>query len=280
MGLSYGPSLSPSSVSAFKNCPLAFRFSYVDRLPEPPSPAASKGTLVHRALELLMLRSPADRTIAAALVDLDRARGELSAHPDLADLELSEEEWQTFHADAEVLVRRYFELEDPTTVRPIGLELKLSAQFGDVTLRGIIDRLEIAADGELVVTDYKTGAVPGEYHENARLEGVRIYAALCERMLGRRPARVQLYYLSRPEAIIARPTEQMVQGVERKTGAVWTAIARACAREDFRPHQGPLCNYCTFKPYCPAFGGNPEDARELLGPGTVIEPALPLGAPT
>ena len=63
MGLAFPPSLSPSSVSAFKSCPLAFKFSYIDRLPEPPSPAATKGTLVHRALELLMLRSPDDRTV-------------------------------------------------------------------------------------------------------------------------------------------------------------------------------------------------------------------------
>lgn len=280
MGLAFPPSLSPSSVSSFKNCPLAFRFSYIDRLPEPPSAAASKGTLVHRALELLMLRPPDARTVEAALTDLERARAEMSAHSDLADLELTEEEWHEFHGDAESLVRRYFELEDPRTVNPIGLELKLTAEFGGVTLRGVIDRLELDADGELVVTDYKTGSVPGEYHENNRLAGVHIYAALCERMLGRRPASVQLYYLSRPEAIIARPTEQSVNGVERRTGAIWSAIARACERDDFRPHQGPLCNYCTFKPYCPEFGGNPEDARELLGPGTVIEPSLPLVAQT
>jgi putative RecB family exonuclease len=45
--------LSPSKVESFKSCALAFRFSAIDRLPEPPSPWATKGTLVHRALELL-----------------------------------------------------------------------------------------------------------------------------------------------------------------------------------------------------------------------------------
>jgi putative RecB family exonuclease len=88
---------------------------------------------------------------------------------------------------------------------------------------------------------------------------------------------VQLYYLSKPEAIIATPTEQSVAGVGRRADALWTAILRACEREDFRPHPGPLCDYCTFKPYCPAFGGDPVQAVELRGPGTVIEPSLPLG---
>ena len=278
MGRALPYSLSPSSVSAFKECPLAFRFSYLDRLPEPPSPWASKGTLVHRALELLMCRPGDDRTIDAALADLDRARAELAEHPEFAQLELDDEEWALFHLDAEALVRRYFELEDPTTVHPIGLELKLQAEIGPVRLRGIIDRLELDADGELVVTDYKTGRVPSELFEGKSLGGVHTYALLCEQMLGRRPARVQLLYLSKPEAIIATPTEQSTRGVARKTTALWTAIERACARDDFRPHPSRLCDFCSFKPYCPAHGGDPEQAAELRGPGTVIEPALPLAA--
>jgi putative RecB family exonuclease len=276
MGLALPMGLSPSSVSAFKDCPQAFRFSYIDRLPEPPSAPASKGTLVHRALELLMLRDPADRTVDSALADLETARRELADHPEFAGLDLSEAEWSAFHADAELLVRRYFELEDPTTVKPIGLELRLAAPVGRITLRGIIDRLELDADGELVITDYKTGSVPSEMYENTRMAGVHIYAFLCEQMLGRRPAKVQLYFLSKPEAIIARPTEQSVTGVERRTNAVWTAIARACERDDFRPSPGPLCEYCTFKPYCPAYGGDPLQAVELRGPGTAVPVELPL----
>ena len=193
--------------------PTVFKFSYIDRLPEPPSPPATKGTLVHRALELLMCRPQSDRTIDAALIDLETAGVEMVDDPDLAGLELTDEQRGQFDADAEELVRKYFLLEDPRTVRPNGLELKLTAQFGRVTLRGIIDRLEIDDDGEFVVTDYKTGSVPSEFAENARLSGVHIYAALCEQMLGKRPARVQLYYLSKPEAIIATPTEQSVAGV-------------------------------------------------------------------
>lgn len=266
-------SLSPSSIASFKSCPLAFRFSYLERLPEPPSPWASKGTLVHRALELLMWRPAAARTIDAALVDLDQARTELAEHPEFAGLELTDEEWALFHADAAQLVRRYFTLEDPTSVEPIGLELKLEADLGSVRLRGIIDRLDLV-DGELVVTDYKTGAVPSEFFEAKSLAGVHVYALLCERMLGRRPARVQLLYLSKPEAIIAQPTDQSITGVQRRTTALWTAIERACSRDDFRPNPSRLCDFCAFKAYCPAYGGDPAQAAELRGPGTVIEPAL------
>ena len=275
--MSFAPpwSLSPSSCSSFKECPLAFRFSYLERLPEPPSPWTTKGTLVHRALELLLDRPPDERTIEAGLADLGRARVELAPHPDFADLDLTDEEWAKFDADAEALVQKYFQLEDPRAIRPIGLELKLEAHLGPPRLRGIIDRLELDEHGEFVVTDYKTGSVPSELWEAKSLSGVHMYALLCERMLGRRPARVQLFYLSKPEAIIATPTDQSIKGVERRTTALYQAISQACERDDFRPRPGRLCDFCTFKPYCPAHGGDPVDAAELRGPGTAIERAPP-----
>jgi putative RecB family exonuclease len=295
MGLAPPRSLSPSSSSSFKQCPLAFKFSYLDRLPEPPSVWTSKGTLVHRALELLLDRPPDERTPDAAQDDLAQARVELAPHPDFADLQLTDAEWDAFDRDAAKLVEKYFQLEDPRTIRPIGLELKLEAALqgsqsgagtetgshgsgGAVRLRGIIDRLELDEHGEFVVTDYKTGSVPSEFFEAKSLSGVHMYALLCERMLGRRPARVQLYYLSKPEAIIATPTDQSIRGVERRTTALYQAIRSACERDDFRPKPGRLCDFCTFKPYCPSHGGDPHQAEELRGPGTMVSSPLPLGA--
>jgi putative RecB family exonuclease len=272
MSLPLPTTLSPSKISAFKHCPLQFRFSVIDRLPEPPSPAASKGTLVHRALELLMLRAPADRVPEAALTDLERARVELAAHPEFAGLELGEEELAAFHADARALVLRYFEIEDPAAVRPIGLELRLSAPLGSLTLRGVIDRLELDGDGELVVTDYKTGAVPNERAEQDRLGGVHFYSLLCERLLGRRPVRVQLMYLSRPDVLSICPTEQSVTGMERRALALYAAVERACARDDFRPNRSRLCDWCNFQAFCPAWGGDPEQAVALR-PEPVLLPA-------
>src|SRR5205085_11555553 len=98
MGYAPPRSLSPSACSAFKECPLAFRFSYLERLPEPPAPWTTKGTLVHRALELLLDRPPDERSIDAAIADLAQARVELAPHPDFADLELSGDEWAAFDA--------------------------------------------------------------------------------------------------------------------------------------------------------------------------------------
>ncbi len=275
-------SLSPSSMGAFTACPLAFRFAYVQRLPEPPSAPASKGTLVHRALERLHTRPAAQRTLEAALDDLAVAGHELESHPEFAGLELAGGEWDDFLADAAAYVRRYFDLEDPTVVNAIGLELKLEAAVessGPVRLRGIIDRLDLDSDGELIVTDYKTGTTPSERWEQRSLAGVHLYALLCEQNFGRRPKAVQLLYLSKPEAIVSIPTDSTVRGVEVKSVALMRAVKRACERNDFRPRPGPLCDFCSFREFCPSFGGDPtiapvvlqERARTAAG-----QPPLPL----
>jgi putative RecB family exonuclease len=252
-------------MGTFTSCPLAFRFSYLERLPEPPSAPASKGTLVHLALQHLMWRPAEERTIDAALADLARARSDLATDAEFAGLTLSDEEWDTFHADAEVLVRRYFELEDPTKVRPIGIELFVRAELGDgVRVRGIIDRLELDENGDLVVTDYKTGSAPGEGWEQRSLAGVHVYSLLCERVFGRRPARVQLLYLSRPERIVAHSNDQMIRGVEVKSAALMRAIRTACERDDFRARPSALCNFCSFREFCPAWGGDPSQAAMVM----------------
>jgi putative RecB family exonuclease len=257
-------SLSPSKVASFKDCALAFRFSNIDRLPEPPSPAATKGSLVHRALELLFCEPAPVRTLPVALDCLDRARGEFNADPEYVGLDLDAEAAAVFAAEAEALLRRYFTLEDPRTIRPIGLELLLEAEVGTLKLRGIIDRLDLDADGGLVVTDYKTGKVPGVIHEQSRLGGVHFYAFLCEKVLGRRPARIQLLYLSEPVAIVCEPSAQSIRGLEQRTAAIWKAVERACATDDFRPRPSALCNWCSFQEYCPSFGGDPARVRELV----------------
>ena len=263
MALELPASLSPSKVSTFTDCALAFRFSSIDRLPEPPSVPATKGTLVHAALERLFALPDDQRTLPAALTALDQAVDAIRLDPDFTGLALDAAAEATFVDDAERLVRRYFELEDPTTITPIGLELKLEVEVGGLRLRGIIDRLELDADGGLVVTDYKTGRVPRQQNEQGKLGGVHFYAFLCERLFGQRPARVQLLYLDEPVAIVTTPTEQSIRGLERKVTAIWTAVERACAAEDFRPKPSRLCDWCAFQAYCPAFGGNPDAAKDV-----------------
>ncbi|HLI72580.1 MAG TPA: PD-(D/E)XK nuclease family protein [Acidimicrobiales bacterium] len=249
-------SLSPSKLSAFKDCPLAFRFSAIDRLPEVPSAATFKGTLVHRALEGLFWNHPrGGRTRDVAQSELRRVWEARDDDPEWLALELPDEARDGFLDDAAALVDAYFRLEDPNAVNAVGMELTLEAEVDGVCLRGIVDRLDVTPEGEFVVVDYKTGRVPSVIQEQQRLAGVQFYALLCEAVLGRRPARVQLMYLRGPLVIEAAPSEQALRGTRQRASAVWTAIERACATDDFRPRPSALCGWCSFRSLCPVYAG-------------------------
>ncbi|MGO8876403.1 MAG: RecB family exonuclease [Acidimicrobiales bacterium] len=265
MSLALPSTLTPSKISSFTSCPLSFRFSVVERLREVASPAAVKGTLVHRALQLLFSeREVGHRDRLEAESALLRAWDEMRESTDVVDLGLPEGEQATFLRDASLLIDRYFELEDPNSVTPIGLELDLKVEVDGMTLRGIIDRLDRLPDGSLAVVDYKTGRAPRAEHSRSRLSSVQLYALLCEKVLGTRPAVVRLMYLRDRVVVSADATDQSLRGVHQRAKAVWVAIERACERADFRPNPSALCKWCSFQAYCPAFGGDPARAAEAV----------------
>ncbi len=259
MDLSPPSSYSPSSLSQFTSCPLAYRYSYIEKRPQPPQIAATKGTIVHRALELLFLKNKELRTIEEALKDLEITFLEYQDHDDLVGLNLNEEEYLNLKSQCKTLVRKYFELENPEKIEPVGLELKLETKIDGTTLRGIIDRLELDENGDLVVTDYKTGSAPRANTEQARLSGVHFYALLCERIFGVLPSKVQLLYLSDPVSIVAVPNELSIKGIKNKSKAIDSAVKSACQNNNFQPKESALCGWCGYHELCPVKGGTIPD---------------------
>ena len=250
-------SLSPSKVASFSECGLAFKFSAIDRLPEPPSPWTVKGTLVHLALERLHADVEAGaRTpeVAAALVRA--AVDEVLDAPENDGLDLGDVgDLAAFTADAEHLAGNAFLLEDPNAVQAVGLELKLEARVGELVLRGVLDRLDLRPDGTLVVVDYKTGRAPRVADEKARLAGVHFYAFLVEQNFGVLPSRVELLHLREPLVLSSVPSERSRASLQRRTSAIWAAIDQACATDGFRPRPGHLCSVCGYRDRCPAWAG-------------------------
>lgn len=252
--------LTPSKISAFTSCPLAFRFSVIERRPEPPSLPAVRGTLVHRALQLLFLYNDSgERDRATAQAWLEEAFAELSQPGgELAELALEDKARSELFAQAGVLLDHYYEIEDPNSVRPAGVELDLELNIDGLQLRGIIDRLDVLPGGGFAVVDYKTGRAPRPEQSRSRLSGVHLYALLCEEILGQRPEAVRLLYLKDRVVISAEASDMSLRGVRQRAGAVWKAIVRACERSDFRPSPSALCSWCSFQKHCPAFGGDPD----------------------
>lgn len=253
--------LSPSRASSFQDCPMQFRFVSIQSLPQPPGFHAVKGNVVHRALELLLGLAPLDRTREAARTAMDESRSEYEPKYDFTGLSLDERAAADFWTDCARLVDSYFDMEDPTTLKDIELELAVEAPLGKFTVRGFVDRLERDADGGLVITDYKTGKAPRESDVGAKMRQLELYAYMIRALRGELPSRLRLMYLKDGVLLEQRPTETSMSFLEKRTIAIYDAIERACVTGVFPTRRSGLCNFCNFKPWCPQFGGDPNLAE-------------------
>lgn len=282
-----GPSLSPSRASDFMTCPLLYRFRVVDRLPEPPSPAAARGTLVHAVLERLFDEPASGRTPAAARTLLAPQWERLTtAEPQLTELFEDEAQRLAWLDEAAGMLDRYFTLEDPTRIEPSHREMSVRTLLASgLTLRGYIDRLDIAPTGEIRIVDYKTGTAPREEYEARALFQMKFYAVVLWRTLGTVPRMLQLIYLGNAEIVRYAPDEADLLATERKINALWQAIDRAKTSGDWRPRQSKLCEWCAFQALCPVYGGtppplpDPEQADVPLPDLSAGDLALPSAGP-
>lgn len=265
-------SLSPSRAGDFLNCPLLYRLRVIDKLPEPPSAVAIRGTLVHAALESLFELAPAERTVDSAVDLFAREFGRLEDDEPEAAAALTEglqastpEEVATaVLTPARGLLETYFTLEDPRRLQPYAQELAVQTALDDgFTLRGFIDRVDKAPDGRVRLVDYKTGRSPGTGFESKAMFQMRFYALVWWRMNGDVPARLQLMYLGNGDVISYDPVLEDLVATERKILAIRTAIQRA-AESGFQASPSALCAYCAFHEFCPAQGGT---TPELVLPG-------------
>ncbi|MHB1519849.1 MAG: RecB family exonuclease [Ferrimicrobium sp.] len=249
-------SLTPTKVTAFKDCAYAFRLSVIDKVPQPLSIWTVKGVIAHRALERFYFDLPAhERTPnrARVIVSDEFARSVQTGYAASFLTELAEPALMRLNQEVEQLVLNLFTLEDPTSTNVLGTELMLEAPIGDVLARGVIDRLDRDANGDLIVVDYKTGRPPSHTHEQDKLTGVLFYALLVERVLGVRPKRVKLMYLRDRMVIESEATRQRLHAVEGKTAAIWSAVRMACETGNFRPRPSRLCRFCAYQCQCPSF---------------------------
>jgi putative RecB family exonuclease len=256
------PALSPSRAGDFKQCPLLYRFRAIDRLPERPSRAQIRGTLVHVVLERLYDLPAAQRSLPVAQELVGPAWEELCAQePELVNqlFEGPEDpELPSWLASTGPLLEAYFQLEDPRTLEPEARELLVETELeSGLLLRGYIDRLDVAPTGQMRVVDYKTGPAPRPVAEARALFQMKFYALALLHLRGVVPAQLRLMYLADTEWLTYEPDEVELRRFERTLDAIWQAILTAGESGDFRPNPSRLCEWCSHKPLCPAWDGTP-----------------------
>jgi len=276
------PALSPSRAADFKQCPLLYRFRAIDRLPEAPSAAQLRGSVVHAALEQLYALPAVRRDPDTARSLVESAWDQVIAAEPALSGEMPPEQRAQLLDEARALLSGYYRLEDPTRFDPQSCEQRVEVELADGTLlRGYIDRIDVAATGELRVVDYKTGKAPPAARALAEFKAMfqmKFYAVALFRSRGVLPARLRLIYLADGQVLDYSPDADELLRFEKTLMAMWRAIQSAGQTGDFRPNKSRMCDWCPHHEHCPVFGGTPPPYPgwpEHVGVATVSHPTEP-----
>ena len=261
--------LSPSSAAAFEQCPRRWRFKYIDREREPSGEAALVGSFAHRVLEFLCGLPSLHRTPDQAKALAKELWPDFAIEPDFVSLELDDDAARAFRWHAWLAIMGLWDLEDPARVEVVSTEQKVAVELGQVPFVGVIDRVDRCAD-RLVVSDYKSGTLPGVRWRADKVRQVMLYAAALTRSTGEQPERARLLYLGQRILDVA-VTDRRIEEAEGELAGTWNEVTEACTSDTFEPNPGVLCGWCPFVERCPE--GRAELTRRS-GEGT-----LPAHAP-
>ena len=248
--------LSPSRASDFKLCPQLFKYKAIEKIQVPPTVYQARGTTAHLALQRLFDDPAPDRT-PRRLYDLFREAWTELKPLEFADLFDDFETERAWGIESLDILANYYEIENPTAFEPLDRELDMLEEIGDLTIRGILDRIEERPDG-VVITDYKTGKAPPERFALPAFFALKIYALLIRQRLGRTPVALRLMYLNGPTVYEIPVNDRQLDAMERQLNALWSAIDRAIETDRFPPRPGKLCGWCSFQDRCPAFAAEDE----------------------
>ena len=250
--------LSPSRANDFRKCPLQFRLTVVDRIPQPPAPARERGTLVHSVLEQLYDRQPHERTQQVATDMVGPTWDAMTTKDPQLEGQLFVDGLtrEQFLDQARTLVGSYFALENPVNLQPAHREEYIRTDVGDgLHIHGFIDRVDVAPGGLVRLVDYKTGKAPNPAYLGPYLFQLRFYALAWRNLTGQAPKRLQLLFLKSEMTYTHDPSEDELDATEDELMLLWGQIEQAARAQDFQPRRSKLCDWCDVRSLCPLFDG-------------------------
>ena len=240
--------VSPSQLSSFDRCSLAYWFSSVAGWREPAGLPQIIGTLVHDVLENFLKIKAENRTKEAAW-NMLRDTGEVVINSNKSWL--TEEDLVTLKDKSAESLKGYFDLEDPTQLEIDleDLERPVTAIFESVKLYGRLDRM--TRDGVVRITDYKTSKRPAPQYLTDSLRQVMLYAAGLKEN-GLEVGEVELIYLPGRDRV-RRPTYK--SALDRAVQHLVTTRRKmdfSLTKQTWMANPGSACKSCAFVKACPA----------------------------
>jgi putative RecB family exonuclease len=242
--------MSYSKLSTFEQCPLKFKFQYVNRFPTASSPALLLGQTIHSALDKYFSFSE-DRRSLSILKNLFRSEWKMERNKlrEQGNLDM-DKETEIEHGKRGLIMLENF-YSSSLNYEPVEREEFVEAELKDgMPFLGRIDRLDkVRIDGRegFKVVDYKTGKLSERFIDFIQLF---TYAWLMNEQ-GHRVIFSAFYYLEQNKLIEKPLNDTIYEQTRNKLIEKCLPVYEALETDTFEPKESALCPYCDYVRMCP-----------------------------
>jgi len=258
---------SYSKFSLYRECPLRYKFRYIDVIPEKPKPYLVFGRILHEILAHFFSRVPP---------------------PPLSELiEMFEEKWDSITIEEKGylkpeydrmdlnkgirIINNFYQRHKDNDKLPVKNEYQTFVDVSGIVANIIVDRIDYLGDGKIDIVDYKTGS-----DKSRTSDQLYFYQKICEmdtklvELINKKYREnlkkievhsMKYYYIE------TLKEQNFIRADENVIEKFWSEVlstVRNIEDKKFDPAPGKNCEWCDYKGICPVFNGEKEKRNSKL----------------
>ncbi len=254
--------LSYSKLQCFEQCPLKYKFQYIEKKPAKTGKALFLGMTTHAAISEYLKNSHVGKESNTS--DYESCENQFREAWRVSKRKALSQNDFPFTKDEEIvagktgiaMMKNFVESQYNKTPHWNEQMVNVTILRGEVVFWGKIDRVDLT-DGAYSIVDYKTGSYKEKYLDRFQL---RVYAWFV-RKHGLTPIISTSYYYLEPNVIVEFPASpEMAEETENEIETRCTNIIKALSTRELKPTPSKLCPWCEYVNLCPAkhLGGKIE----------------------
>jgi putative RecB family exonuclease len=273
---------SVSQIQVYLQCPLKYRYRYVDKIPTPEFVETTDTllwTLVHESLQNLynninIFKIPTKEEFISSYYNLRTKKEKetaenwweiLNHHTDLS-IDDFKRRWEAY-------LSKYYDKHSPfDDLQVISTEKLISFQLDEwINFQWYIDRLDKSWD-TFIINDYKTGKnLPSEEEKDQYIEQLTLYWLWIQQKYLKyfKNLKAKLYFLHFDIEDERDITQEKLDEIKNKYLNIIREIEKnkvqyaMWSKKIFEATQSPLCTWCDYQSICPLFNAiNSDDEVE------------------